>query len=109
MNSYYVYMMTNKKRGTLYIGITGNLIRRVIEHKQGLIKGFTQEYNLDKLVWYDQTNDVKVAIKKEKLMKKWYRRYKENVIEELNPDWNDLYYEIGGTDELLNLKFDYGE
>ena len=103
MKNYYVYMMTNKKGGTLYIGVTNNLLRRVIEQKKKAIKGFTEKYNLDKLVWYEQTNDVRLAIQKEKQMKKWYRKYKENVIKELNPDWKDLFYEIGGSNEMLSF------
>ena len=109
MKIYYVYMMTNKKYGTLYIGVTNNLLRRVIEHKQKVIRGFTEKYNLNKLVWYEQTNDITLAIQKEKQMKKWYRKYKENVIEEHNPNWNDLFYEIGGVDEMLSLEFCYGK
>ncbi len=101
MKNYYVYIMTNSEDGTLYIGITNDLLRRVIEHKLKINEGFTNQFNLDKLVWFDQTNDIHVAIKKEKQMKKWKREYKINTIEESNPDWDDLFYEIGGTNELL--------
>ena len=109
MKTYYVYMMANKKNGTLYIGVTNDLLRRVIEHKQRKIKAFTEKYKLDKLVWYEQTSDIKIAIQKEKQMKKWYRKYKENVIKELNPEWKDLFIEIGGNNEMLSMEFKYGD
>ena len=94
MKTYYVYIITNKKNGTLYIGVTSNLVKRVFEHKEKLVDGFSKKYGLDKLVYYEATNSVNEAITKEKQMKKWIRQYKLNVINEMNPDWNDLYYEI---------------
>ncbi len=94
MDTYYVYMIANNHNTVLYIGVTNNLIRRVYEHKNGLIDGFTKKYNCHKLVWFQQTNDVDSAITKEKRMKKWKREYKENVIREMNPDWKDLYDEL---------------
>ena len=94
METYYVYMMANKYNNVLYIGVTNNLIRRVYEHKKGVIDGFTKKYNCHKLVWFQQTNDVTAAITQEKGMKKWKREYKENVIREMNPEWKDLYVEL---------------
>lgn len=91
MRSYYVYILTNKKHGTLYIGVTNNLIRRVDEHRRGVHEGFTKRYNLKKLVWFDVTDDVSAAIWREKCMKKWYREWKIRLIEESNPEWRDLY------------------
>ena len=88
--------MTNKKNSTLYIGMTNDLIRRVFEHKEGLIEGFTKKYNCQKLVWYLETNNVESAIMQEKRMKKWKREYKENIINEMNPDWRDLYNDLIG-------------
>ena len=88
--TYYVYIMTNKKYGTLYIGMTNNLIRRVEEHKQGLIKGFTQTHKLNKLVYFDYSNDVYLAIQRERNMKEWKRQWKIDLIEEENPLWEDL-------------------
>jgi putative endonuclease len=91
---YYVYIMTNHKCGTLYVGITNNLIRRVSEHKEGTIKGFTKSYNLDKLVYFEDTNDVMSALTREKQIKKWRREWKIRLIEQSNPDWKDLYAEL---------------
>jgi putative endonuclease len=94
--SYYVYIMTNKPNGVVYIGVTNDLIRRVYEHKHHLVKGFTEQYNLDKLVWFEQTDDVTSAIEKEKQLKNWHRQWKINLIEKDNPNWQDLYNEIVG-------------
>jgi len=96
MKQYYVYIVTNKKQGVLYIGVTGDIIKRVYEHKSGLIKGFTKKYNANKLVYYEIHNDVKEAITKEKQMKKWNRQWKIELIEKDNPEWNDLYYGLLG-------------
>ena len=94
MNSYYVYILASKQNGTLYIGVTNDLARRVNEHKQGEVEGFTQEYSVNKLVYYDETSDVHEAIDAEKRMKKWKREWKLNLIDEFNPTWTDLYEEI---------------
>ena len=101
MKTYYVYMMTNMKNGTLYIGVTSDLLKRVVEHKTKQMKGFTEQHDIDRLVWFEQTESIEGAIKKEKQMKKWKRQWKIREIEKANPDWNDLFYEIGGSDELL--------
>ena len=79
MNQYCVYILANQKRGTLYIGVTNDLNRRVFEHKQGLIKGFTQKYNVHKLVYYEETSEVMVAIAREKELKKWRREKKNHL------------------------------
>jgi putative endonuclease len=76
MKNYYVYIMTNKRNGVLYTGVNNNLLRRVVEHKKKTNKGFTEKYNLDKLVWYEETNDINVAIQKEKRIKRWLRKWK---------------------------------
>jgi len=91
---YFVYIMTNKIYGTLYIGVTNDLLRRVFEHKEGKTKGFTSKYGLNKLVYYDESGDVNAAIRREKQLKKWNRQWKINLIEELNPNWNDLYQRL---------------
>ncbi|MGK9369500.1 GIY-YIG nuclease family protein [Melioribacter sp. Ez-97] len=89
MKSYYVYIMTNKSK-TLYTGVTNNLIRRVYEHKNKLISGFTSKYNITKLIYYEEFNDVKKAIKREKQIKGWLRKKKIELIEKENPEWEDL-------------------
>lgn len=90
MKDYYIYILTNKKNGTLYIGVTNNLMRRIYEHKNGIVKGFTKKYNLDKLVYFEQTTDINAAIMREKRLKKWNRDWKLKLIESINPEWKDL-------------------
>ena len=90
IHQYYLYIITNKKNGVLYIGVTNNLERRMFEHKNKLIKGFSSRYNLDKLVYLEVYQYVEDAIKREKNMKKWKREWKINLIVEDNPDWGDL-------------------
>ena len=91
VNTYYHYIMTSKKNGTLYVGLTNNLIRRAYERKNDLIEGFTKKYGVHKLVYYEQTNDIHNAIQREKELKKWNRQWKINLIEKFNPNWNDIY------------------
>ncbi|MDP8229819.1 MAG: GIY-YIG nuclease family protein [Candidatus Gorgyraea atricola] len=94
MNTYYVYILASKKSGTLYTGITSNLIKRVYEHKTNIIKGFTEKYNVYSLVYYEESNDTLEVITREKRIKKWNRQWKIKLIEGLNAEWRDLYYEI---------------
>ena len=89
MSEYYVYIMTNSSR-TLYIGVINNLLRRIIEHKKGEIKGFTSKYNISILVYYEKGDDVYAAIFREKQLKGWRREKKIALIESFNPDWHDL-------------------
>jgi len=89
MKQYYVYIMTNSSR-TLYTGVTNDLVRRVYEHKEKLIKGFTQKYNITRLVYYEITSDVRAAIQREKQIKGWLRKKKTALIESVNPEWKDL-------------------
>ncbi len=84
-------MMTNKKEGTLYIGVTSDLQKRVWEHKNNVVQGFTHKYNLHKLVWYEVFENITDAIVKEKQMKEWKREWKINRITYNNPDWDDLF------------------
>lgn len=86
--------MSSKNNNVLYVGVTNNLIRRVYEHKNGIFEGFTKKYKCKKLVWYKDAHDIKSAIQLEKQMKKWKRQYKENVIYDINPNWDDLYENI---------------
>ncbi len=90
----YVYIMTNKRNGTLYTGVTSNLIQRVWQHKNKLTPGFTSKYGLYKLVYYEVHDDILEAIRREKNIQAWKRKWKLRIIEELNPNWDDLYYSI---------------
>ena len=83
--------MASKPNGTLYVGVTNDLARRVHEHRIGAVDGFTKKHNVKRLVWDETHSDVEVAIAREKTIKRWPRRYKLNVIEQMNPDWDDLY------------------
>jgi len=87
---YYVYILTNKSNNVLYIGVTNDLIRRLFEHKTKLVEGFTKKYNLQKLVYYEATNEIESAIKREKQLKNWHRGWKMNLIDQFNPNWRDL-------------------
>ena len=90
----FVYILFNKKHGTLYTGVTSNLIKRVYEHKQKFVKGFTATYNVDKLGYYEQGNNIKSAILREKQIKAGTREDKFKLIESINPNWCDLYNDI---------------
>jgi len=87
---YYVYMLTNKNNRVLYIGITNDLPRRIYEHKNKLINGFTKRYNLNKLIYYETTEDIFSALEREKQLKNWHREWKLNLINNFNPRWVDL-------------------
>ena len=95
--NYYVYILSNKRNGTLYIGVTNSLDRRMYEHKTKSITGFAQRYGLDKLVYYDQTHDINEAIAFEKKLKGWTRKKKLTLIEVSNPLWNDLASELDSS------------
>ena len=88
---YFVYILASQQRGTLYIGVTSDLIKRVYQHKQGVIEGFTKKYKVYRLVHYDATEDVITAIQREKQLKNWKRKWKIELIEKDNPTWYDLY------------------
>jgi len=98
MNSYSVYILASKKHGVLYIGVTNNLLKRVYEHKNKIHKGFTEKYFVNKLVYFEETDSIFSAIEREKQLKKWNRKWKIELIESMNPEWNDLYYEYGGKE-----------
>ena len=91
---FYVYILASKRNGTLYTGVTSDLPKRVWEHKEDLIEGFTKKYNVKKLVHYEIYDDAESAITREKRIKKWRRKWKLKLIEEKNPQWKDLYEEI---------------
>ena len=90
MQKYYVYILSNQTNSTLYIGVTNDLKRRLYEHKNKLIDGFSSKYNTNKLVYFEETSDVKTAIQREKNLKKWNRQWKNELIEKINPDYKDL-------------------
>ena len=89
-----IYIITNKRYGTLYIGVTSNLVKRVYEHKNKLVDGFSKKYNLSKLVYYELFENMESAIIREKRLKKWNREWKLELIDNFNPNWEDLYYKI---------------
>jgi putative endonuclease len=95
--SYYVYILASRIGGTLYIGVTNDLVRRVDEHRLELTKGFTKKYGVHKLVYFEQFDDIENAISREKRLKKWNRAWKIRLIEEPNPNWDDLYPGIAGA------------
>ena len=90
MKDYFVYILTNKTNSVLYIGVTNDLKRRLYEHKNGLVDGFTKRYNVHKLVYYEQTTDVYSALSREKQLKGWMRQRKNEIITKFNPQWEDL-------------------
>jgi putative endonuclease len=99
MKTYYVYIM-NSPTGTLYTGMTSDLKRRVYEHKQKLIEGFTKKYNVTRLAYYEETSDVQTALSREKEIKKWRRSKKIALIKTMNPQWRDL--SVGWYDEVTS-------
>ena len=98
MSNYWVYIMASKRNGTLYVGVTSDLEKRVYQHKHDEVEGFTSKYKVHDLVWSESCEEMREAIYREKQLKKWNRRWKLNLIEETNPDWRDLYYDM--TDSL---------
>ncbi len=91
MNHYYVYILASQRNGTLYIGVTNNLRKRIYEHKNDLVEGFTKKYQVHELVYFEETSDIESAIKREKQLKAWKRKWKLELIEKSNPNWDDLY------------------
>jgi putative endonuclease len=89
--NYYVYILASRKNGTLYIGVTNDIVRRAFEHREGLIPGFTKKYAVRMLVYFETFEDIGFAIEREKRLKKWNRAWKLELIERLNPEWRDLY------------------
>ena len=92
--AYYVYLLASDRNGTLYLGVTNDIVRRVFEHKSKTVPGFTKRYAVDKLVWFEIFDDPTSAIAREKELKKWRREWKVRLIEEQNPQWIDLYPQI---------------
>ncbi|MDD2565253.1 MAG: GIY-YIG nuclease family protein [Candidatus Gracilibacteria bacterium] len=96
MNQYYTYILASSQNGTLYIGVTSDLIKRIYEHKNGIYKGFSSKYHVNNLVYFEVHNDLNEAIKREKQLKKLNRKRKLELIEKDNPTWNDLYENLIG-------------
>lgn len=94
MRHYYVYILASRRNGTLYVGVTGDLIRRIYEHKNGLVEGFTKKYQVHMLVHFEETGDVHAALAREKQLKNWQRKWKLELIEKTNPRWEDLYPQL---------------
>jgi putative endonuclease len=94
MLGYFVYVLASRQDGTLYVGVTGDLVRRVAEHREGAIAGFTQKYGVKRLVWFEAHDSIEAAIRREKRLKKWPRAWKVALIETENPHWQDLWPEI---------------
>jgi putative endonuclease len=94
MRSPFVYIVTNRRDGILYTGVTSNLPRRIYEHREGLISGFTKRYGLKQLVWYEAHDTITAAIQREKTMKHWPRAWKVRLIHAINPEWADLYDDL---------------
>jgi len=92
--TYFVYIVASRKRGTVYTGVTNDLVRRTHEHREGLVPGFTKQHSCKRLVWFETHEDIEAAILREKQVKGWRRVWKDELIEASNPDWRDLWWEI---------------
>jgi putative endonuclease len=96
MKTYYIYILASKRNWILYIGVTSDLIKRIYEHKNKLIDWFTKNYWVNKLVYFEEINDIKIALQREKNLKKWNRKWKLELIEKFNSKWEDLYTRLSG-------------
>ena len=92
--SYYVYIMASRPKGATYVGVTSNLAKRVYEHREALVKGYTSRFNIKMLVYYEVYEEIRLAIEREKKLKKWKRQWKFDLIESFNPKWDDLYLSL---------------
>jgi putative endonuclease len=91
MRGGFVYIMSNRKHGTLYVGVTADIVRRAYEHRTGSIEGFTRRYGLKRLIWFERHDEIMPAIQREKNIKNWPRAWKVRLVETMNPEWEDLY------------------
>jgi putative endonuclease len=96
MKQYYVYTLSSRRNGTLHIGVTGDLIKRAYQHKHGLVEGFTKKYDVHNLTYYETDDSVYEALSRENQFKKWKRQWKIELIESMNQEWKDLYYDLVG-------------
>ena len=101
--NFYVYILASQRNGTLYVGVTSDLIKRISEHKNKLAEGFTEQYDVNKLVYYEHYLDAENAIRREKRLKKYNRNWKIDLLEKVNPDWKDLYGDLisGFPDQVV--------
>ena len=97
MKQYYCYILSNRRYGALYVGVTNNIIARVSQHKSKQVEGFTEKYNIDRLVWFEVHENIESAINREKQLKKWNRKWKTELIEAQNLLWDDLYPMLLGS------------
>jgi len=97
MKTYHVYILASARNGTLYIGVTSDLEKRIAQHRAGTFDGFTKKYQVHRLVYHESTNDARVALEREKRLKKWNRNWKIRLIETENPNWNDLTADVSGS------------
>jgi putative endonuclease len=103
--SFWVYVLASRIGGTLYIGVTNDLVRRVYEHRSKFVPGFTRKYGVDRLIYFEQLSTAEAAIRREKHMKKWNRRWKIQLIEKSNPNWDDLFEGIAAGNITDSLKY----
>ena len=103
-HSYYLYILASKRNGTLYTGVTSNLKNRVLQHKLGYFSGFAKKYKVHNLVWFEETNDLHAALLREKQIKKWNRAWKIKLIEEDNPNWDDLFEDWFSKEDIEAYK-----
>jgi putative endonuclease len=97
MRQYFVYILSSPDNAVVYIGVTNNLVRRVKEHKEKLNRGFTSQFNCNKLVWFEVFRDIRVAIRREKQLKNWHRSWKNDLIEKENPEWKEIRFDTGSS------------
>ncbi|MFN4212256.1 MAG: GIY-YIG nuclease family protein [Devosia sp.] len=96
-----MYIVANRRRGTIYVGVTNDLVRRTYEHREGLYDSFTRKHGYKHLVWFETTDDISAAIAHEKRVKKWLRQWKDELIEAANPDWRDLWWDLIGPQPTI--------
>ena len=101
--TYFVYIITNRRHGTVYTGVTNDLVRRTYEHREGVHDGFTRKWGCKRLVWFEPHDDIEEAILREKRIKKWLRPFKDELIEQTNPEWRDLWWDIIGPQPPAEL------
>jgi putative endonuclease len=102
----WVYMLASRRNGTLYVGVTMDLMRRVAEHREGRVAGFTSEHSVKRLVWFETYESVEAAIRREKRLKEWHRGWKVALIEKGNPEWRDLWPDVVGMDPAVKPRGD---